>query len=207
MLEWAGLIMARAMYALLTPTPFWTPGNPGPLAIYYPTPTAIVDNTGAPVLDTGGQPTFNVPPTIDCATQATIDSRFSREHNYWLSYLNIWCTVYNLLDDNINDAFKVSNNPALVGWNLTRRYANFLTKSQAHTGGPGQWPYSRRIHYSGVCIPHKMHLKYCFVASKIVRRYRFLERIRTLRSNSSTMQCACSYNVGYTAVTLKIGTI
>jgi hypothetical protein len=88
-LGWVGLIMARAMYALLTPTPFWIPGDPGPLAIYYPTPTAIVDNAGASVLDAEGQPTFNVPPTIDRATQATIDSRFSREPNYWLSYLNI----------------------------------------------------------------------------------------------------------------------
>jgi hypothetical protein len=69
--------MARAMYALLTSTPFWIPGDPGPCTIYYPTPTAIVNNTGAPVLDVEGQPTFNVPPTIDRATQATINSRFS----------------------------------------------------------------------------------------------------------------------------------
>ncbi len=81
--------MARAMYALLTPTPFLIPGDPGPLAIYYPMPTAIVNNAGAPVLDAEGQPMFNVPPTIDRATQATIDSQFSRACNYWLSYLNI----------------------------------------------------------------------------------------------------------------------
>ena len=109
-LGWAGLIMARAMYALLTPTPFRIPGDPGPLAIYY-TPTAIVDSTGAPVLDAAGEPTFRAPPTIDRATQAKIDSRFNRERNYWLSYLNIWRAVYSLLDDNIDDAFKVSNNP------------------------------------------------------------------------------------------------
>jgi len=109
-LGWVGLIMARAMYALLTPTPFWIPGDPGPLAIYY-TPTAIVDSTGAPVLDAAGEPTFRAPPTIDRATQAKIDSRFNRERNYWLSYLNIWRAVYSLLDDNIDDAFKVSNNP------------------------------------------------------------------------------------------------
>ena len=69
--------MARAMYALLTPTPFRLPSDPGPLAIYYPMPTAIVDNVGAPVLDASGQPTFNVHPPIDRATKATIDSRFS----------------------------------------------------------------------------------------------------------------------------------
>jgi hypothetical protein len=74
--------MARAMYARLTATPFWIPGDPGSLAIYYPTPTAIVDNEGAPVLDTEGQPMFNVPPTIDRATQAPIESRFTQEPNY-----------------------------------------------------------------------------------------------------------------------------
>jgi hypothetical protein len=111
--------MARAMYALLTPTPFRIQGDPGLLAIYYPTPTAITDNAGAPVLDAEGQPMFNVPPTIDRATQATINSRFSRAHNYWLSYLNIQRAVYNLLDDNIDHAFKVSNNLALVRWNPT----------------------------------------------------------------------------------------
>ena len=77
------------MYALLTPTPFRIPGDPGPLAIYYPTPTAIVNNAGAPVLDTEGQPTFNVPPTIDLATWAPIYSQFSQAHNYWLLHLNI----------------------------------------------------------------------------------------------------------------------
>ncbi len=46
--------MARAMYALLTPTPFQIPGDPGPLAIYYLTPTAIVNNTGSLVLDAEG---------------------------------------------------------------------------------------------------------------------------------------------------------
>ena len=65
------------MYALLTPTPFWIPGDPEPLAVYYPTPSAIVNTEGAPVLDAVGQPTFNVPPSIDHATQATIDSQFT----------------------------------------------------------------------------------------------------------------------------------
>jgi hypothetical protein len=49
----------------------------------------ILDDLEAPVLDATGQPTFNVPPAIDRATQATIDSRFSRARNYWLPYLNV----------------------------------------------------------------------------------------------------------------------
>ncbi len=31
--------------------------------------------------------------------------------------MNIRRAVFNILDDNIDDAFKVSNDPALVGWN------------------------------------------------------------------------------------------
>jgi hypothetical protein len=124
------------MYALLTPTPFRILGDPGPLAIYYLTPTAIVDNTGAPVLDADGEPTFNVPPTIDCATQAMIDSRFKRERNYWLSYLNIGRAVYNLLNDNIDNAFKVSNNPALVGWNPTMEICEIFDQITSTYGPP-----------------------------------------------------------------------
>ncbi len=71
-----GLITARAMYALLTPTPFRIPNDPGPLAIFSWTPTAIGDIAGAPVLDASGQPTFILPPPIDRATKATINLRF-----------------------------------------------------------------------------------------------------------------------------------
>jgi len=87
------------------------------------------------------------------------------------------------------------------------RYERFLTKSQAHTDGQLQRPYFGMICYSGECIPHKMPLKFCFGISKIVRKYRFLEMIRTLCSNLSIMQCAFSSNVGSTPVTLKIGTV
>jgi hypothetical protein len=128
--------MARAMYALLTPTPFWIPGVPEPWAIYYPMPIAIVDNAGAPVLDAEGQPTFNVPPTIDRATQATINSPFSRECNYWLLYLNIQHAVYNLFDDNIDNAFKVANTPALVGWNPTMEIRNVFDQITNTYGRP-----------------------------------------------------------------------
>jgi hypothetical protein len=116
-LGWAGLIMARPMYALLTTSPFRVPTDPGPLAIYYPPLTQIVNNQEAPVLDAAGQPTYVIQPTIGHAEQATIDAHFSQARNYWLSYMNIRRAVYNFLDDNINNAFKVSDDPNLVGWN------------------------------------------------------------------------------------------
>jgi hypothetical protein len=34
-------------------------------------------------------------------------------------YVNIPCTLFRMLDDNIDDSFKVSNNPTLTGWNPT----------------------------------------------------------------------------------------
>jgi hypothetical protein len=116
-LGWAGLIMARPMYALLTTSPFRLPTDPGPLAIYYPPHTQIVNNQGASVLDAAGRPTYVVQPTIGGAEQATIDACFSRARNYWLLYMNIQSAVYNILKDNIDDAFKVSDDLNLVGWN------------------------------------------------------------------------------------------
>jgi len=99
-------------------------------------PTAIVDNAGAPVLDASEQPTFNVPPPIDRATQARINLRFSCARNYWLSYMNIRRAVYNLLDDNIDDAFKVSNNPALVGWNQAMEVRDIFDQITSTYGRP-----------------------------------------------------------------------
>ena len=75
--------MARPMYSLLTTTPFRLPTDPGPLAIYYPPPVAIVDAQGDPVLDAAGFPTYQVQPTIACAAQATIHAQFKQAKNYY----------------------------------------------------------------------------------------------------------------------------
>ncbi len=81
--------MARAMYGLLTTSPFRLLTDPGPGAIYYPPPVPIVDPAGNPVLDAEGMPTYCNQPTIACAEQATIDVHFKRAKNYWESYMNI----------------------------------------------------------------------------------------------------------------------
>jgi hypothetical protein len=133
-LGWAGLIMARPMYALLTTSPFRLPTDPGPLAIYYPPPTQIINNHGAPVLDAAGQPTYVVQPTIGRAEQATIDACFSRARNYWLLYMNIQRAVYNVLDDNINNAFYESNDPNLVRWNPAMELQDIFDQIMATYG-------------------------------------------------------------------------
>jgi len=63
-LGWAGLIMSRAMYGLLTTTPFRLPMDPGPLAIYFPTKIPIVDTQGDPVLNQMGESTYQAQPAI-----------------------------------------------------------------------------------------------------------------------------------------------
>ena len=93
------------------------PMDLGPLVVYYSPRVAIVDAQGDPVLDGQGMPTYQAQPAIRRAEQATIDTRFKRTKKFWESYPNIQCAVFNCLDNGINDAFKVSNNPAFTGWN------------------------------------------------------------------------------------------
>ncbi len=40
---WSGMVISPMVYALLEPTPFAVPGNPGPVAVYnqFATPVAI----------------------------------------------------------------------------------------------------------------------------------------------------------------------
>ena len=112
---WVGRIMSRAVYSLLTTPPFWLPTDPGPLAVYFPPPVQIVDDTENPVFDAAGMPTYHNQATIDRATQATINACFKRAEIYWKLYMNIQRAVFNCLDDNICDVFKALNNPAFVG--------------------------------------------------------------------------------------------
>jgi hypothetical protein len=128
--------MARAMYGLLTTSPFRLPTDPGPLAIYYAPPVPIVDPAGNPVLNSEGMPTYCNQPTIAHAEQATIDACFKQAKNYWESYMNIQWAVYNCLDDNINNAFKVSNDPALVGSNPLMEPREIFNQITATYGCP-----------------------------------------------------------------------
>ena len=105
------------MYSLLTPLPFRLPTDPGHMAVYYPPPVKIVEPQGDPVLDLAGNPRYQDPPDIPRAVQSSINAQFKQAKNYYESYLNVRRAVFNVLDDKIDDAFKVSNNPMLVGWN------------------------------------------------------------------------------------------
>jgi len=96
-LGWKGLIMSRGMYALLTPTPFRRPNTPGPALVY-----------------TRNDPADTTPLTR--TEQASIDTAFACERHYYQSLINIERACFIALNANIDDAFKVSDIPTIVGW-------------------------------------------------------------------------------------------
>jgi hypothetical protein len=136
-LGWAGLIMSRAMYGLITTSPFRIPTDPGPLAIYYPARILIVKTQGDPVLDGLGMPTYQAQPAIGRAEQAIIDTHFKRAKNYWESYYqNVRRKVFNYLEDGVDDAFKVSNDPTLARWDLLMEPREMFNQITATYGRP-----------------------------------------------------------------------
>jgi hypothetical protein len=103
---WKGLVMARELYAILTPTPFRTPNNPGPNAVYVRALNPANPNTQ---LD---------PAPLTRTEQATIDMTFTRCKPYFLSMKSIEQACFTALDLSINNAFKVLNNPTIQGWHM-----------------------------------------------------------------------------------------
>jgi hypothetical protein len=95
---WKGMVMACKLYALLTIQPFRLPTEPGATGIYT-------------CSQTPGQSVNNAPLTR--TEQASIDSLFNCRKAYFLSMQNIKRACFTALDASVNDAFKVSNNPAV----------------------------------------------------------------------------------------------
>jgi hypothetical protein len=110
--SWSGLAMDPATYLLLEGAAFTIPPNPGPMAIF--------------------------PGGAGAARTAikTIQATFGRNKNYYLSYKNITQVCFRMLDANVSDQFKVSNNPTLTGWNSTMSIINILNQLQVSYGKP-----------------------------------------------------------------------
>ena len=104
--------------------------------VYYPPPVESVDVQGDPVLNLAGNPTYRAPPDILRAAQSSIDAQFKRAKNYYDLYLNIRRAVFNILDVNIDNAFKVTNNPMLVGWNPLMEPREMFDQITAMYGKP-----------------------------------------------------------------------
>jgi hypothetical protein len=108
--RWAGLAVDPATYQLLKGTAFVVPINPGPPAVY---------------------PQWAAPTMVKM-----IDATFLHEKNYFLSYKNIQRACFRMFDTNIGAQFKVSNTPALMGWNSTMSILNILNQLQDLYGKP-----------------------------------------------------------------------
>ncbi len=68
--RWKGLVMNRELYALLTPTPFRMPNNPGPNAVY------------ARVINPANPNTISDAAPLTRTKQATIDTTFAHRKHY-----------------------------------------------------------------------------------------------------------------------------
>jgi hypothetical protein len=116
-LGWKGLIMSRGMYKLLTPTLFHQPNDPGPAAVYTrndPTDTTPLMNT----------------------EQASIDTAFTRKRHYYQLLINIERACFIALNANIDDAFKSSDIPTILGWHASMETRDILDQLSQTYGQP-----------------------------------------------------------------------
>jgi hypothetical protein len=116
-LGWKGLVMSRGMYTLLTVNLFCTPNTPGPVADY------TRDNPA------------NLTP-LTRTEQASIDTTFAREKHYYHLMKNIEHACFTALDSSINDALKISNNPAIIGWHASMTVQEILDQLSMIYGQP-----------------------------------------------------------------------
>ncbi len=91
-------MIARELYALLTPSVFRLLNNPN-----------NANNT-----------------PLSHTEQATIDTCLAREKHYFMSMWNIERVCFTSFNASINNAFKVSNNPAIQGWHAGMQVINIL---------------------------------------------------------------------------------
>jgi hypothetical protein len=109
--EWKGMVMAQELYALLTLMPFCLPNNPVDTAVYV-----FIVVAGQPVDTT----------LLTRTEQATINTQFAHTKHYSLLMHIIERACFTALDASINDAFKVSNDPAIQGWHAGMCVINIL---------------------------------------------------------------------------------
>jgi hypothetical protein len=107
---WAGLAMEPNMCALLKAVPFAIPINPGDTPIYTQ---------------------FATPSHMKMA-----DTIFLHNKNYYLSYKNINCACFKMLDENLQPQYKVSNVTTMTGWNATMSVQSILKQLEGSYSKP-----------------------------------------------------------------------
>jgi hypothetical protein len=87
-------------------------------------------------VDPGATATFPAGAAVAHHVMKTTQARFDRAKNYFLSYKNVTRACFRMLDANVSEKFKVSNNPALTGWNSTMSIIDILNQLQVSYGKP-----------------------------------------------------------------------
>ncbi len=119
---WAGAVMSPEMYALIDATPFH---------LRIATKTTTPDYPDK--LNVQG---VSIPYTRE--EKSKIDTEFLHVKNYFETWKNIYCAVYDTLDMHINDAFKVApaTNPPTTGWNGSMLPKDIFNQLQGTYGKP-----------------------------------------------------------------------
>ncbi len=107
---WAGLVMHPTMYALIKKVSFQVPKDPGNVT--------------------------TLPSLAALAAIKISKCLFKREKTYFMSYKNIYCGCFKMLNDNIANDFKMSPNPHLIGWNSTMSTQDILNQLELAYGRP-----------------------------------------------------------------------
>ena len=94
----------------LEPTLFSVPTDPGAAPVYTP---------------------FMMPAAIKM-----IDATLEHEKNYFKSFKNVYRACFCMLDGLVPNQFKVSNSPAILGWNTTISIKYILTQMESSNGKP-----------------------------------------------------------------------
>jgi hypothetical protein len=101
---WSSHTMASNVYILLEPIAFTVPVDPGSAPVYI---------------------AFAPPATIKM-----VDAAFECDKNYYLSYKNINCTCFCIINELDPNQLKVSNNPLLTGWNASMYIQDILNQME-----------------------------------------------------------------------------
>jgi hypothetical protein len=131
------MVMARELYALLTLALFCLPIDPGPVVVYI-RPVIVARQTPDPT-------------PLTRMEQATIKTTFSHQKHYYMSMKNIKHACFTALDARINDAFKLSVNPAIQGSHAGMRVIDTLDQLSAIYGQPTP-AVSRTTPHTTACI-------------------------------------------------------
>ena len=107
---WAGLATDPALYGLIDPSPWVTPVDPGPIAVYD---------------------------TLDSQAEMKMKlATFTRAKNMFTSYENISSAMVRLLMANIEEKYQISNVSGLQGWNNNMTVMAILTQLEEKYGAP-----------------------------------------------------------------------